>query len=97
MHEQGYTQSDMEEFDRRVLESKYYVKGVTTETSTAQPNQGGGSNNVKTKERPEYKQIVQWNKENLTDLSPDPDAEQWSSWSSWTWLLSARPFWWDSS
>ena len=37
----------------------------------------------------EYKQIVRWNRE--------PDAEQWSSRSSWTWSPSSRSSWLDSS
>ena len=40
------------------------------------PNQGRGSSTAKTEERPENKQTVQWERENLTNHSPDPDAEQ---------------------
>ena len=36
-------------------------------------------------------------KKNMTKQSSEPDAEQWSSWSSSTWLRSSRCLWWDSS
>ena len=55
-HEQGYTQSDMEEFDRTANEKKkrIYVASSTEraycrgEYKVVQPSQGGGSNTVKT-------------------------------------------------
>ena len=31
--------------------------------------------------------IVQWKRENMTRQASEPDAAQWSSWSSWTWDL----------
>ena len=37
-----------------------------------QPYQGGGSDTVKTKEHPEYKQIAHEKRENLTDIAYNP-------------------------
>ena len=53
MHEQIYTQSNMEESDRLVWEKRItkvlLKRDVTTELFTVvQPDQGGGSNTVKT-------------------------------------------------
>ena len=36
-------------------------------------------------------------KEDMTKQASEADAEQWSSWSSWTWSPSPRSSWWDSS
>ena len=53
--EQGYTQTDMDEFDRVVLERKKYVatpeewRYYKDQYTVVQPKQGGGSNTVKTK------------------------------------------------
>ena len=67
MHEQVYTQTDMDEFERIALGRKDYV-GTLEERryhrdqhNIVQPNQGGGSNTVKTKEHPEHKQHAQEN------------------------------------
>ena len=69
MRMQGYTQSDIEEFDRTANEKeelrshskgkallKRPIQGRTT-------HQGGGSDTTKTKEHPEYNQLAQWNME----------------------------------
>ena len=65
MHEQGHTQSDMEEFDRIANDKKMYVASSTERTfhrgqyKTVRTDQGGDSDIVKTEEHPEYKKIVQ--------------------------------------
>ena len=57
-HEQGYTQTGMEEFDRRALERKKFLatpeerRYYRDQYNVVQPNQGGGSNTVKTKRTP---------------------------------------------
>ena len=63
MHEQGYAQSDMVEFDRRANEKKG-LRGYSYRTGLlqrpiqeVQPYQGGDSDTVKTDENPEYKQV----------------------------------------
>ena len=64
MHEQGYTQTDGEYFDRKALERKNHVadpegrRYCRDQYTVVQPNQGGGSNTVKTKALPEHKQFV---------------------------------------
>ena len=56
-------------FDGAALESKYYAADLEERRhyrdhyTVVQPSQGGCSNTVKTKEHPEYKQIVQWKRE----------------------------------
>ena len=57
MQEQGYTQSDMEEFDRLALERKNNYVATPEERryyrdqyKVAQPNQGGGSDTANTKQ-----------------------------------------------
>ena len=60
------------------------------------PYQGRGSDIINTKEHPEYNQVVQWKRENMTRQASESDAEQWSS-SSWTWSFSSKSSWWDSS
>ena len=63
MHEQGYTQSDMAEFDRKRSEKSTYVATPPERAyyrdpyKVVQPNQGGGSNTVKTEEH--HEKIVQ--------------------------------------
>ena len=74
--------------ERRCYRDQYKV---------VQPYQGGGSDTVETEERTDYKQVVQWEKGNMTSHSLDPDAAQWSSRSSWTWSPSTRSSWWDYS
>ena len=55
MHEQGYTQTDMEEFDRKALGGKGHAatpaerRYCRDQYTVVPPNQGGGSNTVKTK------------------------------------------------
>ena len=64
----------MEEFDRIALGRKSHVatpeeSGYNRDQYTmVQSNQGGDSNTAKTKQHLEYKQLVQWNRENLTIL-----------------------------
>ena len=66
MHEQGYTQSEVEEFDREALKRKNYVathgerRYCRDQHKVVQSNQGGGSDTVKTKCHPGHKQIVRW-------------------------------------
>ena len=75
MHEQGYTQTDMEEFDRIAHDSREYVATPTERThykdqnKVVQPCQGGGSDTVKTEAHPECQQIVQWKKESMSKRS----------------------------
>ena len=57
-----------------------------------QTNHGGGSNTEKTEAYPEYKKCTV-RKGRFDQSCPEPDAEQWSRWSSWTWSLSTRSFW----
>ena len=61
LHQPGYTQTDVEVFDKVPLEreelrsyreERRYNRGQYT---VEQPNQGGGNNTVKTKNHPEYK------------------------------------------
>ena len=65
MHEQGYTQTDLEEFDRIELERKKYVATLEEmcycrgQYTIVLPNRGGGSNTMKTEEHPEYQQLAQ--------------------------------------
>ena len=79
MHDKGYTQSNVEEIDSLAMKRKTYVatlddRRVTTKDQhkLVQPNQGGGSNTVKIEERPEHKQLVPWERKNLTSHPPDP-------------------------
>ena len=94
MYEQGSTQSDMKEIDRVATEKEDLRRFLTERAlyrdqhKVVQPYQGGGSDTVKTEEHPECEHIVQWKSENMTRQSSVPDAEQWSSWSSWTWSRS---------
>ena len=76
MHEQRYSQSDTEEFDRRKNDVGEESRNYRDQYKVVRPNQGRGSSTAKTEERPENKQTVQWERENLTNHSPDPDAEQ---------------------
>ena len=66
MHEQGYTQTDMEQLDRIALGRKNH-EATAEETryygAVMQPHQGGGRNDVKTKEDCEHKQLVYLKKE----------------------------------
>ena len=94
MQEQGYTQTKMKQFDRRVVERKNYEKGLTTETNTWSCNPTKeeaatpcGPKNI----------CVQWKKENFTKSRCRTVVIVWPSWSSWTWSLSTRSFWWDYS
>ena len=89
MHEKGYTQTDMEQFDRIAVERRNCV--ATPEerrycrdqySVVQQSNQGGGSNTVKPKEHLEHKELEQRKKETVTDDSEIPNAEKWSSWPS---------------
>ena len=91
VHEQGYTQYDMEECDSIAHEKWIYVASSDERAcyrgqyKVVQPYQGGGSDTMKTEEHPEYKQFYTVVKcENITRQSSVPDAEQWSSWSSWS-------------
>ena len=66
MNQQRYTQTDMEEFDRIALERKKYAAILEEDKHhcrdqymVVQPKQGGGINNVRNKEHPEYLQLVQ--------------------------------------
>ena len=78
MHEQGYTQSDMEEFERIAIDKRDYVASSTERAchrdqyKVVQPNQGGGSDTAKTEEHFEYKQF---------QTIFRPEAKHWSSWS----------------
>ena len=75
MHEQGYTQSDMEEFDRTATDDRNYVATPAgraycrDQCKVVQPYQGGGSDTVKTEAHPECQQIVQWKKESMLKRS----------------------------
>ena len=99
MHAQGYTQSDMEECDTIADEKRNFVASPTDrvffrdQRTVMQPYQGRGSDVVTTEEHAEYNS---GKKGNHTRQSSEPDAEQWSSWSSWTWSLATRSSWSDS-
>ena len=68
MHEQGYTQTDMEQFDRKAFGRKHHeaiaeeMRYYGDQCAVMQPHQGGGRNDVKTKEECEHKQLVHWKK-----------------------------------
>ena len=63
MHEQGHTQSVMEEFDRIANDKKMYVASSTERTyhrdqyKVVRTDQGGGSDTTKTEELPGYKKM----------------------------------------
>ena len=65
MHDQTYTQTGVEEFDKIALKRKTRVatpaerRCYRNQRTVVQPNQGGGSNTVKSKEHPEHKQLAQ--------------------------------------
>ena len=92
MHGQTYTQSDMEEFDRSANESGVTSllpqHGLTTETITRSYNPT--KEEAPTPQRP--KNTLNTNKlSSATNKSSEPDAEQLSSWSSWTWSPHQGP------
>ena len=64
MHEQGYTPSDMEDFDRTAHEKRIYVASSTelafhlVQNKVVQPYQGGGSDDVKTELAPGNTSVV---------------------------------------
>ena len=72
MYEQGYTQSDMVEFDRVANERWIYVASSGRRASHSDQY------------NPEDKQVPQWKEDNMTRQASEPDAEQRSSWASWT-------------
>ena len=69
------------------------ANGLTTETNTkvVQTYQGAD------RSTPWIQTHCTVEKRTTTRQSSVPDAEQWSSWSSWTWSLSSRSSWWGSS
>ena len=75
-HEQRYTQSDMEEYDRISNDKRIYVASskeracYRDQYKVVQPHQRGGSNTAKTEAHLKHKQFVQWkSKQDQTILS----------------------------
>ena len=62
------------------------ASGLSAETNTRACNptkEEAATPQIKTEEHLEYTQIAQSIRDNVTRQSSVPDAEQWSSWSSW--------------
>ena len=96
-------QTDMEEFDRVANEKKDLHRFSWRKALLQRPIQGRPTP-PRRRQRHRRDRRTHWiqtdctvEKGNMTSHSLDPDAAQWSSWSSWTWSPSTRSSWWDYS
>ena len=93
----------MEEFDRVANEKKDLHRFSRRKALLQRPKQGR-STLPRRRQRHRRDPRTHWiqtgctvEKGNMTIHSLDPDAAQWSSWSSGTWSPSTRSSWWDYS
>ena len=96
-------QTDMEEFDRVANEKKdshrfSWRKALLQRPIQCRPTPPWRRQRHRRDRRTHWIQTgCTVEKGNMTSHSLDPDAAQWSSWSSWTWSPSTRSSWWDYS
>ena len=105
---QNHKNSEVQETARipRISERSWSATSRTSSTKCARTNKDTRTHEVRAYDRDQFKGVhsiqgggaaTQWKRRHLTSQPSEPFAEQWSSWFSWTWSLSSRSSWWDSS